>query len=171
MPDPAPELVAELERQFRLMNTQSVLFSQAIADKLQMNSSDMESMDFLNVLGPMTPGRLAELTGLSTGGVTRLVDRLVERGWIRREADPNDRRKVILHSRADEYPGVTALWDPMLAGFQNVVRSFTPDQLQVVLDFTTLCTGMAQNCLIRLRDDDSEPDLSAHASQPGNTPV
>ena len=44
--------------------------------------------------GPMTAGRLAEMTGLTTGAITGLVDRLERRGYARRE-HPTDRRSIL----------------------------------------------------------------------------
>lgn len=172
--DAVAALTADLERELRLMSTQSVLISQAIADHIRMNSSDLESMDFLNLYGPMTPGRLAELTGLSTGGVTRLVDRLVARGILRREADPDDRRKIILHSRAHEFPGIRALWEPLSTGLAGITRGFSVEQLKVVLDFVTLCNELSRVHLAWVRNagsDGHDPIIEALTPQPGDTPA
>jgi hypothetical protein len=171
--DEAAHISADLEREVRVMSTHSVLISQATAERLRINASDLESLDFLNLYGPMTPGRLAELTGLSSGGVTRLVDRLVARGLVERSADPADRRRVILTSRVDEFPGIYALWEPLAVGFASVVRSFPDDQLKVVLDFVTRCNEVGRAHLVRLRnaagDDAAVGDMLT--SQPGDTRV
>ncbi len=44
----------------------------------------------------MPAGRLTELTGLTTGAVTGVIDRLEEAGYVRRTDDPNDRRRTIV---------------------------------------------------------------------------
>src|SRR5215213_5867675 len=88
--------VAALDRALRETSAQSVLFSQAVADCVGMNPTDLESLDILARHGPMTAGRLAELTGLTTGAITGLVDRLESRGYARREPHPSDRRSVIV---------------------------------------------------------------------------
>jgi len=44
----------------------------------------------------LTPGEVAEAAGEKSANVTRLTDQLCEKGLIRRAADPQDRRKVIL---------------------------------------------------------------------------
>ena len=52
--------------------------------------------------GPATPGELAERTGLTAGGaITAVVDRLERAGYVTRERDANDRRKVIVTARVD----------------------------------------------------------------------
>ena len=74
----------------------SALLSATIAGRAGMNSTDLESLDLLRRHGPMTAGRLAKLTGLTTGAVTGIIDRLERRGFAHREADVGDRRRVII---------------------------------------------------------------------------
>src|SRR5687767_15738873 len=76
----------------------SALLSATIAARAGITPTDLESLDLLRRLGPMTAGRLAELTGLTTGAITGMIDRLERRGYARREADPSDRRRVIVHA-------------------------------------------------------------------------
>src|SRR5215218_2201127 len=87
---------AALDQALRETSAQSVLFSQAVADRVGMNPTDLESLDILARNGPMTAGRLAEMTGLTTGAITGLIDRLERRGYARREPHPTDRRSVIV---------------------------------------------------------------------------
>src|SRR5262245_58816371 len=89
-------LEAALELALRETSAQTVLFSQAVADHVGLNATDLEALDLLVRHGAMTAGRLAELTGLTTGAVTGLVDRLERRGYVRREAHPSDRRSVVV---------------------------------------------------------------------------
>ncbi|HSZ37546.1 MAG TPA: MarR family transcriptional regulator [Acidimicrobiales bacterium] len=44
--------------------------------------------------GRVTMSRLSNDIALTTGGVTRLVDRMVEAGLVERQACPNDRRSI-----------------------------------------------------------------------------
>jgi len=68
---------------------------EAIAD-VGLNPTDIGSLCLLLLHGPAPAGRLAELTGLTTGAVTGVIDRLESGGFVRREVDPADRRKVIV---------------------------------------------------------------------------
>src|SRR5438128_11934236 len=63
--------IEELSREMRLMSSFDALFSQAVAERVGMHATDIETMDLLNTLGPMTAGELAERTGLSSGATTR----------------------------------------------------------------------------------------------------
>src|SRR5579884_1254697 len=89
-------LLQELEASMRRTSAQGVLYGQAVADIAGVSGSDLDCMDFLNLEGRMTAGRLAELTGLTTGAITGVVDRLEKAGYVRRERDESDRRKVFI---------------------------------------------------------------------------
>ena len=79
------EQVEAVKEQLARNGALSVLFSEAVAERAGINATDLESLDFLRREGPMTAGRLAELTGLSTGGaITALIDRLEKAGFVRR---------------------------------------------------------------------------------------
>ena len=94
-------LVQELENAMRKSSAQGTIFSQTVADRAGISNSDMECVDFLNVEGRMTAGRLAELTGLTTGAITGVVDRMEKAGLVRRERDASDRRKVFIAPTAE----------------------------------------------------------------------
>jgi DNA-binding MarR family transcriptional regulator len=43
-----------------------------------------------------TPTRICEILWRSTGGMTLTIDRLVAAGWVEREPDPEDRRRIVV---------------------------------------------------------------------------
>src|SRR3954466_8314803 len=71
-----------------------VVFNAQVADQLGLGVSDMQFMTYLMQEGPLSPGRLSELPGLKSGSVTGVIDRLEQAGYVRRERDETDRRKV-----------------------------------------------------------------------------
>src|SRR5260221_13536695 len=87
------ELEAALNAAMRDVSGQGVLYSQAVAGRLGMNSTDLECLDHIS-RGPVTAGRLAELTGLTTGAITGVIDRLERARLARRERDPCDPPKT-----------------------------------------------------------------------------
>src|SRR6195256_6642332 len=89
-------LMEELEHAVRKSSALGVIFGQTVANRVGVSSSDLECLDFLNLDGRVTAGRLAELTGLTTGAITGVVDRLEKAGLVRRERDEADRRKVFI---------------------------------------------------------------------------
>src|SRR3954453_3147665 len=90
------ELLAALNDEFRRLSTSTILFHQAIAARLGMNVTDHKCADLLSRTGPITAGELARQTGLTTGAITGVIDRLEKAGFVRRAEDPNDRRRVII---------------------------------------------------------------------------
>ena len=74
----------------------TVLYNDQVASRVGMSASESQSMHLLQLFGPMTPGRLAEVTGLSTGTITGVLDRLERLGFVRRERSTQDRRKVLV---------------------------------------------------------------------------
>src|SRR6201991_1922241 len=87
-------LLQELEGAMRRSSAQGAMFAKTVADRAGISNSDMDCMDFLNMAGRMTAGRLAELTGLTTGAITGVIDRMEKAGFVRRERDDSDRRTV-----------------------------------------------------------------------------
>ncbi len=74
-----------------------IIGNQRIAERLGLGMTDMQFLTHLRREGAITPGRLAELTGLSSGTVTGVLDRLEAAGFARRERDATDRRRVLVH--------------------------------------------------------------------------
>ena len=74
------ELMQDLEHAMRKSSAQGTIYASAVAESVGISSSDMDCMDFLNLEGRMTAGRLAELTGLTTGAITGVIDRLEAAG-------------------------------------------------------------------------------------------
>lgn len=90
--------LATLNQHLRWLSAYSVLSSHLLARRLGINSTDLEAYDILTLSGPIPAGRLAALTGLTSGAATSLIDRLEDIGLARREPDPTDRRRVIVRA-------------------------------------------------------------------------
>src|ERR1700682_6131764 len=73
-------LMEGLEHAVRRSSAKGVIFGQTVASRVGISSSDLECLDFLNLEGRVTAGRLAEVTGLTTGAITGVVGRLAKVG-------------------------------------------------------------------------------------------
>jgi DNA-binding MarR family transcriptional regulator len=107
--------------------------------------SDYDALEALDALGPMTPGELGNRLSLTSGSVTALVGRLEDLGWARRDAHPDDRRKVIV-SLTDE---ARRLGEEQLVPYFRAVDVATDTlsarERKVVLEFLqALITSVAQ---------------------------
>ena len=148
------QIETALDRALRETSAQSVLFSQAVADRVGMNPTDLESLDILARNGPMTAGRLAELTGLTTGAITGLVDRLERRGYARREPHPTDRRSIIIqplieNAERDLGPAYVTLSEAM----DELMSRYGEEDLATILDFMRRAATITAEQIARLRSD------------------
>ncbi len=160
MPESPPDraqLVAALEEALRSVTALSILFGQAVADRAGMNPTDLESLDLLVRQGPMTAGRLAELTGLTTGAITGLVDRLERRGFARREPHPTDRRVVIVRPLFENAePELGSSYAAMHQAMDELMSRYDADQLAVLTDFMTRAAAITGEQITRLRSETRE---------------
>ncbi len=129
------EQFSALMRETRLSSSLTVLFSQAVADRLGVHSTDIETMDLLHIYGPMTAGQLAERAGLTSGATTRLIDRLERAGFVQRRHDDTDRRRVIIEPSWEHAASVMALFEPMGRRMGQLWASYSPQELATIIDF------------------------------------
>jgi DNA-binding MarR family transcriptional regulator len=130
-------LLQELEEAMRRSSAQGVLFGQTVANVAGISGSDLECLDFLNLEGRVTAGRLAEVTGLTTGAITGVVDRLEKAGFVRRERDETDRRKVFIATVPENVATIGRFYVPMQAAMHKVWSSYSEAELQLLLRFAT----------------------------------
>lgn len=145
-------LLAELGDALRLASGQGVLFSEVMAKRLGINPTDLECLGLLEQYGPLTAGRLAELTGLTTGAITGLVDRLERRGFARRERDPGDRRRVIVRLVPENLPRAVEGYELMARGMDAVYARYTDDELRLILDFLHGAFAVGQEATAKLQE-------------------
>jgi len=132
---PRPELFRLLIREIRLFIAGAILFNQGVADQLGVNATDHQLLNLLDLLGSATPGRLAQLTGLTTGGITVVLDRLEAAKYLRRERNPKDRRSWIIRPNPARMRNVFALYKPVDEGMDRLAGQYSNEELGVVLDF------------------------------------
>src|SRR5260370_26059369 len=96
------EVLGELTRELRQSTSLGASFFRAAAARIGITVTDMQVIDVLNLTGPMTAGQLADLTGLTTGAITGMLNRLEEAGLVRMERNPSDGRRVIVRLVPDK---------------------------------------------------------------------
>jgi DNA-binding MarR family transcriptional regulator len=129
--------VRKLRLNLRHFVTELLVSSFEATEAVGLNSTDIGSLCLLLLHGPMPAGRLAELTGLTTGAVTGVVDRLEKANLVRRELDAADRRRVIVTADAERverelFPHFSSL---MRAASLEFYDRYSPAQLTTVSDF------------------------------------
>ena len=97
-------------RSLRRVNLQGSFFGQTVAIRFGLSESDVEALEVLLDTGAATAGRLSELMGLSSGAVTRVIDRLEQAGYVKRVPDPADRRRVVVELVPEKMTEMEARW-------------------------------------------------------------
>jgi DNA-binding IclR family transcriptional regulator len=96
-PPPTPPADSpSYERMGRELSDALIFFHEAVASHLGMSAAEWKCLGLLEQHGPATAGRLAALSGFTTGAITGIVDRLERGGYVRRSPHPHDRRSVII---------------------------------------------------------------------------
>ena len=147
------ELLATLNDEFRQLSTATILFHQAIADRLGMNVTDHKCAEILLRNGPITAGELAQHTGLTTGAITGVIDRLEKAGFARRTKDPKDRRRVIIEPILKQIErAIGPLFESMAQSATELCASYSTEELTVIRDFTVRSRQMAIEETRKLRE-------------------
>src|SRR5580658_3371002 len=113
-----------------------VLYSHAVAARLDLAPTDLECLGYLGD-GPMTAGALAEATRLTSGAITGVIDRLERAGFARRERDPSDRRKVLVRLAPSALARSAPYFAPMERAMRAALAGYADRDLALLLDFLT----------------------------------
>jgi DNA-binding MarR family transcriptional regulator len=130
-------LLQELENAMRIVSSQGAVFAKMVADRAGISSADMDCIDFVNVEGRMTAGRLAELTGLTTGAITGVVDRLEKAGFVRRERDESDRRKVFIVPVPEKMMQMGRPYELVQRAMAKQCEAYTDAELKFLIRYGT----------------------------------
>ncbi|HEV8192695.1 MAG TPA: MarR family transcriptional regulator, partial [Ktedonobacterales bacterium] len=148
------ELLREFVREVRQFNEFGASFFRSVAGRIGMNVTDLQVADILDVTGPTTAGRLAELTGLTTGAITQMLDRLEKDGVVRRERDPEDGRRVIvrLAPSEDAMRKIGPIFDSIGQEWGQVASGYDDEQLTFLLEFLRRSNAKSQEEIAGLRE-------------------
>ncbi len=130
------EIIEAINNKFREMSTETIMFHQAIANVLGLHITDHKCLDLIYRFGAMPAGRLAELTGLTTGAVTGIIDRLEKAGYVRRTDDPKDRRRTIVEPTRNKRleRKLELIFIPLHERMYKLLSSYSESELAFLLD-------------------------------------
>jgi DNA-binding MarR family transcriptional regulator len=145
---------AELTRELRQFTGLAASFFRAAAARRGMTVTDLQVIDILESSGPSTAGQLADLTGLTTGAITGMLNRLEEAGLVRRERDPNDGRRVIvrLETGKDEVHNIGLIFDSLAKAWNELASNYDDEQIALLLSFLKQSNAMCRKEIIRLQE-------------------
>jgi DNA-binding MarR family transcriptional regulator len=131
-----------------------VFFHEAVASHLGMSAAEWKCLGLLGQHGASTAGRLAELSGFTTGAITGIIDRLERAGYVRREPHPDDRRSVILQPlRVQEIQErVKPVFQSLGSAMAAVARRYSPSELAAIAAFFRETTEILRGETAKLKD-------------------
>lgn len=128
------EIVYSLGRE---LSGKTILFHAAIAEKLGLSVTDHKALDLIYKAGSMTAGHLAELTGLTTGAVTGIVDRLEEAGFAKRTRASHDRRQVIIEPIPEQAQKIHQLFESLGQTMTTLTEQYSDQELSIIHSYLT----------------------------------
>jgi DNA-binding MarR family transcriptional regulator len=147
----------------RANQTATDVFDEALAAFLGINRTDGRCLDIIDRVGRVSAGQLANESGLTTGAVTAVIDRLEAAGYARRTRDTLDRRKVWIEV-TDETRTINARMFSFYARIYPVLmQRFTPDQIGAVLQFLEMGTFLNQELAVAIKEHHDPSAVSAEA--------
>ena len=130
------------------------LLGQLSAERIGINVTDLNCLNIVALTGPMTAGDLAKATGLTTASITGVLDRLEEGGFVQRERDPKDRRRVIVNVKAGRgLREIGLTFGPLVRAWRDAAAGYSDEELRLLLDFQRRFEGIVRDQLARLRGD------------------
>ena len=138
-------LHASVVAQVRRFIAGSIFFNQNVADRHGLKLTDMQCINILEILGPVTPGKLAEGTGLSTGGVTVMLDRLEKAGLVIRERNPADRRSLLVRVVPEKIQQIQLYYAAINDQLEALLSETPESDLECVVNFLERANSIAPN--------------------------
>jgi len=147
------DIIQAINQKFREISTETIMFHQAVADVLGLHITDHKGLDLIYRYGHMPAGRLAELTGLTTGAVTGIIDRLEKAGYVRRVNDPKDRRITIIeptrNKKLERKLGL--IFTPISMRMHKLLSSYSDKELAFLFDVLTKSLEESHEELMKFR--------------------
>lgn len=133
------------------------LLGQLAAERIGVNATDLNCLNLVALAGPrepMTAGELARQTGLTTASITGVLDRLEEGGFVRRERDPKDRRRVnVTLNPGPALAGIGPTFGPLVMAWRAAAASYSDEDLRLLVEFQGRFLDIVRDQLGRLRGE------------------
>ncbi|MED4631546.1 MarR family transcriptional regulator [Peribacillus frigoritolerans] len=128
-------LLESLAHRLQRYGMRSVLFQQNMAQKIGVSHTDLKSAEILNETGPITAGELSKITGLSTGSVTALINRLEKSGYVKRERDQLDGRKVMIMPIPERQEQIKSHYQSLSMATKELCSAYNEQELILINQF------------------------------------
>jgi DNA-binding MarR family transcriptional regulator len=160
-------LIGELFFEIRRYQNAQDEFDDAASERLGINRTDQRCLDILDMHGQMTAGQLAAESGLSTGAVTTLLDRLERVGYLRRVRDTVDRRRVLVELTPEARKRAAEIWGPIAEEAGEDLVRYSDEELLLLRDFVIESREFLARHLARIREQPSARASGKRVRQDG----
>lgn len=127
------QTIGDLGKRF---SDSTILMHEAIARKAGLTGTDHKYLGFLIKNGAMTAGKLSKLTGLTTGAITGLVDRLEKKKLAKRQFDKDDRRKIIIVPNTENaFKLLGATFSDLQGKIVNLLSTRSDNELKIIENY------------------------------------
>jgi DNA-binding MarR family transcriptional regulator len=156
----APErrqLSRAIKAGLRDVGAQLTRLNHGVGGRLDLKASDLECLDVIVQIGPLSPTALASRTGQHPATLTGILDRLERGGWIARDRDPADRRGVVVRAERGRGAEILRLYlvdSGMNAALDEILAQYGEADLAVVADFLRRTAMAGQLAAERLQSAD-----------------
>ena len=127
--------VAKVQAELRALSTEIDRLDGLAAERFGLNRTDLRALDLIRGAGVLAPTALARGLGFTTGGVTTVIDRLERVGYVRRQPEPADRRRLVLRATALVADREAAIFGDLELDMQAMIATYTDAQLETIGDF------------------------------------
>jgi DNA-binding MarR family transcriptional regulator len=146
--------LALLKHELQRCSDDAVLLNQAIAERCGIHPTDLKVLSLLSRHGALSPGRIAELTGLTAGAVTFMLDRLEQAGFARRVRHPTDRRSVLIELNREATEGeISKHFARLDQALEQVFADYSEAELAIFLDFMRRNNEVTEQVITQLREE------------------
>jgi DNA-binding MarR family transcriptional regulator len=130
-----------------------IAFHEACARKIGISGTERKCLGVLWQMKVATAGELARATGLTTGAITGIADRLEKAGYLKREANPHDRRSVHLYPRQEAKLRriIGPSFDALTAAMAALRKRYSTKELATIYDYLERTTEVLHEETIRLK--------------------
>jgi len=136
----------------RKMSTQTVFLHQAIAQSVGLNATDTKCVDLILRApdGRVTAGQLSGMTGLTTGAITHILDRLEKQQFIERVRDTQDRRKVFVRVRPERLAPLLPKYEAIGKAYMALAEQYGDKELQLICDYLEKSSEVSERELAKV---------------------
>jgi len=136
----------------REMSTQTVFLHQAIAQSAGLNATDTKCIDLILRCDQehVTAGWLSQQSGLTTGAITHILDRLEKRGHIGRIRDTEDRRRVFIQARPESLKPLIPKYEAIGAAYMVILEEYTDAELGLICRYLEKTSEVSKSELSKL---------------------